>query len=187
MALTGLRVFHQELKLVLAHTLAEDTSLTCIDMKPEKIKNVLTYASKCPSKWELDNIVWHDRLTNPEALVQFLQRIETIRTKEDNTSDEKLELEYLLDLLDDMDEEECLGLLDTDEEVAKDVFIEDLARISAIQVLTNGKMDFDTMTTACKLSPNDFILCAKRTQDIINAIHGLVIKGETLSKDVAGA
>jgi hypothetical protein len=43
------------------------------------------------------------------------------------------------------------------------------------------------MNTACKLSPNDFILCAKRTQDLINAIQGLVIKGETLSSDVAGA
>lgn len=167
--------------------MAEDTIHTRIDMKPEKIKNVLTYASKCPSKWELDNIIWHDRLNNPESLTQFLQRIEFLRAKDETTSDEKLELEYLLDLLDDMDEEECLELLDQDEDTAKDVYIENLARISAIQVLTNGKMDFETMTTACKLSPNDFILCAKRTQDIINAIHGLVIKGETLSKDVAGA
>ena len=182
-----LLVCQRALKLALAHTLAADTIRTRIDMKPDKIKNVLTYATKCPSKWELDNIIWHDRLNNPETLVQFFQRIETLRNKEDTSSDEKLELEYLLDLLDDMDEEECLELLDKDEEMSKDVFIEDLARISAIQVLTNGKMDFDTMTTACKLSPNDFILCAKRTQDIINAIHGLVIKGETLSKDVAGA
>ena len=43
------------------------------------------------------------------------------------------------------------------------------------------------MNTACKLSPNDFILCAKLTQDLIDAIQGLVIKGENLSMDVAGA
>lgn len=156
-------------------------------MKPEKIKKILTYVSNCPSKWELDNIVWHDRGTDPKTLTSFLERIDHLRSKKDASSDEKLELEYLLDLLDDMEEEDCLELLDSNEDTSKDVFIERLARNSAIQVLTNGKMDFETMTMACKLSPNDFILCAKRTQDIINAIHGLVIKGETLSQDVAGA
>jgi hypothetical protein len=39
----------------------------------------------------------------------------------------------------------------------------------------------------CKLSPSDFIITAKRTQDLINSIHELVIQGETLSSDVAGA
>jgi hypothetical protein len=73
------------------------------------------------------------------------------------------------------------------EDDAKESYIENLARISAIQVLTNGKMDYETMNTACKFSPNDFILCAKRTQEIINAIRGLVIKGETLSQDVPQA
>jgi len=175
------------LRLVLHSISQADSTLTHINMKPEKIKKILTYVSNCPSKWELDNIIWHDRGTDPKTLVSFLERIEHLRSINDATSDEKLELEYLLDLLDEMEEEECLALLDQDEEAAKDVFLEKVARISAIQVLTNGKMDFETMTMACKLSPNDFILCAKRTQDIINSIHGLVIKGETLSQDVAGA
>jgi hypothetical protein len=96
-------------------------------------------------------------------------------------------LGYLLELLEDLEEEDCLELINQSEEDAKNLFIENLARTSAIEILTGGKIDFDTMNTACKLSPNDFILCAKRTQDLINAIHGLVIKGETLSKDVAGA
>ena len=43
------------------------------------------------------------------------------------------------------------------------------------------------MNAMCKLSPNDFILAAKRSQDIINSIRELVIQGETLSDDVAGA
>ena len=86
-----------------------------------------------------------------------------------------------------MDESDIDEILNFDEEESKTSFIEDLARKSAIEVLTNGKLGFETMIIACKLSPNDFILCAKRTQDIINSIQGLVIKGETLSKDVAGA
>jgi hypothetical protein len=86
-----------------------------------------------------------------------------------------------------MDIDECSELLNLNEDASKESFIENLARTSAIEVLTNEKLSFETMTTACKLSPNDFILCAKRTQDLINAIHGLVIKGETLSNDVAGA
>ena len=93
---------------------------------------------------------------------------------------------YLLELLEDLEEEDCLELINQSEEDAKNLFIENLARTSAIEILTGGKIDFDTMNTACKLSPNDFILCAKRTQDLINAVQGLVVKGETLSMDVAG-
>jgi hypothetical protein len=93
----------------------------------------------------------------------------------------------LLELLADLEEEDCLELIDRTEEDAKNSFIENLARTSAIEILTGGKINFETMNTACKLSPNDFILCAKRTQDLINAVQGLVVKGETLSMDVAGA
>jgi uncharacterized protein YjgD (DUF1641 family) len=103
----------------------------------------------------------------------------------EKTSAEQQELSALLELYADLDDNDILDLIDPTDEESRDQFIEDLARESAIQVLTNGKMDFETMTTACKLSPNDFILCAKRTQDLINSIRGLVIKGETLSKDVA--
>jgi hypothetical protein len=157
-------------------------------MKPEQIKKVLSDIKTCPSKWELDNIIWADRTTNPTVLTKFLYRIEWLMSLPDTlTPNEKLELEILTELLADIDETECANLLNQSEEESKDTFIENLARSSAIEVLTNGKMSFESMTTACKLSPNDFILCAKRTQDIINAIHGLVIKGETLSNDVAGA
>ena len=93
----------------------------------------------------------------------------------------------LLEMLDDMDESDIDDLYERSDDDAKEVFIEDLAKISAIEVITDGKLSFSTMNTACKLSPNDFILCAKRTQDLLNSIQGLVIKGETLSKDVAGA
>ena len=85
-----------------------------------------------------------------------------------------------------LEEEECLELIDRTDDDARNSFIEDLARTSAIEILTSGRILFETMNTACKLSPTDFILCAKRTQDLINAIQGLVVKGETLSMDVAG-
>jgi hypothetical protein len=39
----------------------------------------------------------------------------------------------------------------------------------------------------CRLSPEDFILTSKRTQDLISSIQELVIKGETLSDEMAGA
>jgi len=77
--------------------------------------------------------------------------------------------------------------LSNDDEVVQQNFIEALARQSALEVLTNGRVGFDTMTITCKLSPTDFILTAKRTQDLISAIQELVIQGETLSNDVAGA
>lgn len=156
-------------------------------MKPEQIKEILSSAFTGPSKWELDNVIWADRTTDPTVLIQFLQRIEHLTSSSDLNAQSKQELGFLLELLEDLDDDDCAHMLNPTEEEAKDSFIEKLARISAIEILTNGRLGFETMNTACKLSPNDFILCAKRTQDLITAIQGLVVKGETLSTDVAGA
>ena len=152
-------------------------------MKLEQILEVLSKIKTGPSKWELDTIVWYDRLSNPDTFVKFLNRIQYLS----DLSSKSQELVYLLELLDEMDESDIQDLIDRSEEEAHDAFIENLAKKSAIEVLTNGRMDIDTLNTACKLSPNDFILCAKRTQDLLVTIHGLVIKGESLSEDVAGA
>jgi len=154
-------------------------------MKITQIDNLLSKL-KTVSKWELDSVIYYDRTSNPKTLSDFLTRIQTLQLVK-RTTNEQAELGYLLELLEDMDEDECLDFLDRTDEDDRISFIENLARISAIEILTGEKISFDTMNTACKLSPSDFILCAKRTQDLINAIHGLVIKGETLSNDVAGA
>lgn len=156
-------------------------------MKLTQINNVLPKLITTQTKWELDSIVYYDRTSNPNTLAKFLTRIQDLHNLSNKASPEETqELEYLVELLDDLDEDECLELLDRTEEDDKNAFIENLARTSAIEVLTEGKLSFGTMNTSCKLSPNDFILCAKRTQDLINAVQGLVIKGETLSMDVAG-
>jgi hypothetical protein len=156
-------------------------------MKTTQIKDVLSSITLSPSKWELDTITWHDRLSNPTTLVNFLSRIQELQAIKKRSADMQQELDHLVELLDDIEDTDIADLINRSEEDARDAFIEDLAKISAIEVITGGKISFDTMNTACKLSPNDFILCAKRTQDLLNAIQGLVIKGETLSKDVAGA
>jgi len=154
-------------------------------MKITQIDNLLSKL-KTVSKWELDSVIYYDRTSNPKTLSDFLTRIQTLQLVK-RTTNEQAELGYLLELLEDMDEDECLDFLDRTDEDDRISFIENLARISAIEILTGEKISFETMNTACKLSPSDFILCAKRTQDLINAIHGLAIKGETLSNDVAGA
>lgn len=157
-------------------------------MKKEQIDTLISKIENLSiNKWNLDNIVYFDRTSNPETLLSFFQRIQELSKKTRSSKIEKKELTFLLELLEDLDEKECENLLNQTEEEYKDSFIEKLARTSAIEVLTNGKISFESMNTSCKLSPNDFILCAKRTQDLITAIQGLVIKGETLSKDVAGA
>jgi benzoyl-CoA reductase/2-hydroxyglutaryl-CoA dehydratase subunit BcrC/BadD/HgdB len=157
-------------------------------MKTSQIKNILSKLNTSPSKWELDTILYHDRLSNTKTLTEFLTRIQNLQVlKSKATSDEQHELTYLLELLEELDDEDVSELLNRSDEQSKDAFIEDLARTSAIEILTGGKILYETMNTACKLSPSDFIMCAKRTQDLLNAIQGLVIKGETLSKDVAGA
>jgi len=152
-------------------------------MKIEQISEVLSKIKTGPSKWELDTITWHDRLSNPDTFVKFLTRIQYLSS----LSSSSQELTYLLELLDEMDDSDINDLINYSEKDAHDNFIEELAKRSAINIIANGKMAEDTLNTSCKLSPNDFILCAKRTQDLLVAIQGLVIKGETLSKDVAGA
>lgn len=154
-------------------------------MKVTNIDKVIKQIYLGPSKWELDTIIYHDRLTNLRTFYSFLSRIKELKSS--TIASDKTEYEYLTALLEEIDEDDVKDLLSQDEEDLKDTFIENLARKSALESLTMGKLDFDTLDTACKLSPNDFILCAKRTQDLMNSIQGLVIKGENLSKDVAGA
>jgi Mg/Co/Ni transporter MgtE len=156
-------------------------------MNLNQIKNLISKSNVTTNKWELDNIVWWDRTTNSESLIRFVNRIQELTEQKTLTAEETKELQYLSELLDELEQDECDELLNRTEEQSKDAFIEDLARTSAIEILTGGKISYETMNTACKLSPSDFIMCAKRTQDLLNAIQGLVIKGETLSKDVAGA
>ena len=158
-------------------------------MKNKKLntEKLLTLASAGTSRWELDNITWHDRASNPETLISFLERIQFLENIEERSSKEERELDSLIDLANELDEEECTELLSNDDEIVQQTFIENLARTSALEVLTNDRISYETMNTMCKLSPSDFILTAKRTQDLINSIHELVIQGETLSSDVAGA
>lgn len=157
-------------------------------MKIKDIDKVLTTLKTGPTKWELDNVIYHDRYTNPKTLHNFLTRIKELdSTKKQLDPASLAEYDYLVEMLEDMDIEDIESLTMLDEEQSRDQFIEELARKSAIEVMTNGKLSFETFETACKFSPSDFILCAKRTQDLINSIQGLVIKGETLSQDVAQA
>ena len=106
-------------------------------MKPELISEVLSKIKLGPSKWELDTIVWHDRLTNPNTLAKFLARIEELSLSSDRlSSEEHRELEHLLEILEDIDEseiEDLLGRTDTDD---RDIFIDELAKKSAIELIS---------------------------------------------------
>ena len=158
-------------------------------MKKKKlnVKKLLNEAYFGPSEWMLDNITYNDRTSNPKTLLEFLTRLDHLSELKEPTADEQLELDILIKLSADLDEDECEELLGNNDDVVQQNFIENLARQSALETLCNGQLSIDTMALTCKLNPNDFILVAKRSQDIINAIRELVIQGETLSEDVAGA
>lgn len=151
------------------------------------IDHLLEVANKGPSRWELDNIIWHDRTNDPKCLVEFLTRIKTLEVIKNKTDNEQKEYNILCELANELDELECLDLLSDNDEIVQQNFIETLARQSALEVLTRDRVSLETMNLMCKLNPSDFILTSKRTQDIINSVHELVIQGETLSNDVAGA
>lgn len=155
--------------------------------KTTKIDQLLELVTPRISRWELDNVIWSDRATNPETLSAFLTRIKTLQSSAKKSVQDKLELEILLEFADNLDIKECKELLSNDDDLVQQHFIESLARKGALETLCDNKLSMDTMNTMCKLSPSDFILTAKRSQDIINSIRELVIQGETLSNDVAGA
>lgn len=148
---------------------------------------LLAVAAPGISRWELDNVVYHDRATNPETLLVFLKRIKQLESIT-RTDAQSKELDILNELLNELDEAECTSLLNnSSDEVVKQRYIENLARQGALETLCDNKLSMDTMVAMCKLSPNDFILGAKRSQELINAIRELVIQGENLSGDVPGA
>ena len=152
------------------------------------VDKLLAAAPQGLSKWELDNIVWHDRVNDPLVLKQFLKRIKEIQDLAGRaTKEEKGELKILIELANDLDEKECLNLLSNNDDHVQHRYIEAIARKSALEVLCNNKVEIETMREMCKLSPEDFILASKRAQDLINSIKELIIQGETLSQDVAGA
>jgi len=151
------------------------------------IDYILSQVPAGPSRWELDNIIYNDRTTNPETLLAFLHRIQVLRDENEPSEEKAAELAILEELAEDLDQDECLEILSKDDDIVRQNFIENLARRGAIEVLCKEKVSEETMNMTCKLSPSDFILTAKRTQDLINSIRELVIQGETLSRDVAGA
>lgn len=152
------------------------------------VDKLLAAASPGPSKWFLDNVVYHDRLNDPVVLEQFLKRIKSLQELgKTATPTEKEELEILTELANDLKEKECLELLSNDDDAVRQRYIETVARKAALEVLCNNKINLETMEELCKLSPEDFILASKRSQDLMNAIKELILQGETLSQDVAGA
>lgn len=151
------------------------------------VDQLLEFAEANPSKWFIDTIVYSDRTTNPKTLVTFLSRIKQLRSMAVYSTADKAELRILEELAEELDEDDCKMLLSGNDEITQQQYLENLARQGALETLCNDQLSIETMTSMCKLSPNDFILAAKRSQDIINAIRELVIQGETLSEDVAGA
>ncbi len=156
-----------------------------INMKTENITNIRSKLRACPSKWELDTITWADRTTDPVVLSKFLQRIEELQQASSCAATQ--ELAILLDLLEDISEEDIALLVNQTDDAAKSQFIEQLARTSAIEILADNKLSFDTVETTCKLNHDDFIVCATRAQELINAVQGMMIKSESLSDDVPQA
>ena len=148
---------------------------------------ILSQVPAGPSRWELDNIVYNDRASNPATLLSFLNRLQVLRAEYKPSEEKIAELNILEELAKELDQDECVELLSKDDDIVRQNFIENLARRGAIEVLCKNKISEEIMNMTCKLSPRDFILTAKRTQDLINSIRELVIQGETLSKDVAGA
>ena len=154
-------------------------------MKSENITNVLSQLRACPSKWELDNITWADRTTDPQVLSKFLQRIEELQQASSRAATQ--ELTILLELLEEINEDEVALLINQTEDAAKSQYIEKLARVSAIEILLDNKLSFDTVDSTCKLGHNDFILCATRAQELITAVQSMMIKSESLSQDIPQA
>lgn len=150
-------------------------------MKKKKLNvdKLAKLAAGGPSRWELDSFVYNDRTTNPDTLRSFLLRIQELKNNCANDN-EKTELKILLELAESLDEEECIQLLSNSDDVVQTHYIEKLARLSALEVMSMGRTQLDTLSKMVKLSHSDFILVCKRTQELLDSIRDLAIQGENL-------
>ena len=126
------------------------------------------YKNSLP-EYELKNIVWVGIEYDKQKLIRFINKYNTLMSRQDSDSSE--ELQIMKRILDQHNIDDLNKLLINDPEYTRWAIIELLSRKASIEIAIDGKYSTDTFETISNLPTVDFKLILKRTKELINIIN----------------
>lgn len=137
------------------------------------------------SEYELKYVVWVGIEYDKEKLISFFDRYQLLKSIP-KTHDSQEELEIMESILKSHNPDSLLKLQQNDFEYCRWATIEKLSRLSAVQILLDGRYSKDTFSTASNLPINDFKLMMKRTKELINTINNTIIESDVDTSNIPG-
>lgn len=145
---------------------------------------------KCPynllSEFEIDNFHTKSGSGYARFVITTINRIRKIdsdleaeyRTFEKNQLGE--ERDTLIQLLENQDEEQMAAAITNWQLVEKDYWAEHLGKIAAIEILTNGKVSYDTMLKMAQLPEDLYVRSTQICVKLANTIKSATQNAEEL-------
>jgi hypothetical protein len=140
---------------------------------------------KCPSKYELQHIVWNGIDFDRDKLFKFIKRLKFTRFLS-FIPQYNLEHTFLNEILNSYNSERINGLLKGDENVLKMCLIEKWARIAAVDILLTNTYSRLTYTTISNLPIKDFQLISKRIEEMVNVGKNITYQSNTVTDNIPG-
>lgn len=137
------------------------------------------------SEYELKYVVWVGIEYDKEKLISFFDRYQLLKSIP-KTHESQEELEIMESILKSHNPDSLLKLQQNDFEYCRWATIEKLSRLSAVQILLDGRYSKDTFSTASNLPINDFKLMMKRTKELINTINNTIIESDVDTSNIPG-
>ena len=137
-----------------------------------------------PSLYESYYNIWNGIDFDKDKLIKFVKRIRLLSFTSIFYFPHKEELKQLKKIKEQYDINILKGLLNNDETISKNAFIEKWARIGAIDILLNNTFSRQTYISIINLPRNDYQLVMKRIDELIKVAQTTTYQTETISKDI---
>ena len=141
---------------------------------------------KFPSLYELYYNKWNGIDFDKEKLIKLIRRIKLLKFTSIFYNQHKEELELLNKIYQSYDEKTLIKLLNNDEIVSRNAYIEKWARIGAIDILLNNIYSRQTYTSIINLPREDYQLTIKRIEELIKVAQSLTHQSDKISNDIPG-
>lgn len=137
-------------------------------------------------KYELYYITWNGINFDKDKLIKFIKRIKLLRLTSFFIKSHKEELKILKEIYSSYDERVLIGLLNNDDKISRNGFIEKWARIGAIDILLSGVYSRNTFTVISNLPVEDYQLVCKRIEELVNYGRNLTYQQDKVSDNIPG-
>jgi len=137
-------------------------------------------------KYELYYITWNGINFDKDKLIKLTNRLKLLKFTSLLFKSHKEELRILKEIYSSYDEKVLIGLLNNDEKICRNGFIEKWARIGAIDILLTGVYSRNTFTTISNLPVEDYQLICKRIEELVNYGRNLTYQQDKISNNIPG-